>query len=261
MEIKKVNLDRQNLTSTYIEQKQDFQHVLKGAKMTKIPTWKSPWFYGAVGLSSVAILTMAVMNTNLTNETHDKNATLINTHPTKNTIKPIAEKKQRLEPKKLALNESTGAIKLAVNRNNPQIVQIVSVNNNVSEEVLESQEVAKKTISISEKEEINVKPTVKRIGQPSINGVSSGIISVERLKNSSIIESNSSFEIASYEVQYFNGRQDVIAQIRSNVLPNDLKEQIIANNVGEMIFITGIKGIDETGKLVKLPSINLKISK
>ena len=64
MEIKKVNLDRQNLSSSYIEKKQDFNHVLKSAKMTKMPTWKSPWFYGAVGLSSVAIVAMVLTENN-----------------------------------------------------------------------------------------------------------------------------------------------------------------------------------------------------
>jgi hypothetical protein len=98
-------------------------------------------------------------------------------------------------------------------------------------------------------------------GQPTIAGVASGIIRVESLKNTSIIESNSSFEITSYEVQYYNGKQDITAEIRSNKIPENIKEQIIENNLDEMIFITGIKGIDENGKLRKLPSINLKLSK
>ena len=98
-------------------------------------------------------------------------------------------------------------------------------------------------------------------GQPTIAGVASGIIRIESLKNTSIIESNSSFEITSYEVQYYNGRQDITTEIRSNKIPENIKEQIIENNLDEMIFITGIKGIDENGKLRKLPSINLKLSK
>lgn len=99
------------------------------------------------------------------------------------------------------------------------------------------------------------------IGQPSIAGIASGVISIEKFKNTSIIESNSSFEITSYEVQYFNGLQDITAVIRSNKIPENIKEQIIENNLDEMIFITGIKGIDENGKIRKLPAINLKLSK
>ena len=76
MEFKKVNLDRQNLSSSYIEKKQDFKHVLKIAKMTKIPTWKSPWFYGAVGFSSVAIAALVLTENNFKNETHGTTSTI-----------------------------------------------------------------------------------------------------------------------------------------------------------------------------------------
>ncbi len=54
MEIKKVNLDRVYLSSSQIEQKQNFQFILNCAKMTKPPTRNSPLFYGAIGLSSIA---------------------------------------------------------------------------------------------------------------------------------------------------------------------------------------------------------------
>ncbi|MEY3235980.1 MAG: hypothetical protein RI883_81 [Bacteroidota bacterium] len=55
MEIKKINLDRKNLTSTYIELRQDLKPILNQARNTKMTDMKSPWFYGAIGLSSMAI--------------------------------------------------------------------------------------------------------------------------------------------------------------------------------------------------------------
>ncbi len=55
MEIKKINLDRKNLTSTYIELRQDLKPILNLARNTKMTDFKSPWFYGAIGLSSMAI--------------------------------------------------------------------------------------------------------------------------------------------------------------------------------------------------------------
>lgn len=58
MEIKKVNLDRTKLSSDYIERKQDFKGIVSQAKILKPIEWKSPWFYGAISLSSVAIASL-----------------------------------------------------------------------------------------------------------------------------------------------------------------------------------------------------------
>lgn len=75
MEVKKVILDRKNLTSTYIELRQDLKPILNQARNTKMAEWKSPWFYGAIGLSSVAF---AVLLNNETNQKNDHNCTISN---------------------------------------------------------------------------------------------------------------------------------------------------------------------------------------
>lgn len=75
MEVKKVILDRKNLTSTYIELRQDLKPILNQARNTRMTEWKSPWFYGAIGLSSVAF---AVLLNNETNQKNDDNFTIGN---------------------------------------------------------------------------------------------------------------------------------------------------------------------------------------
>jgi len=76
MEIKKVNLDRKNLTSTYIEMRQDFKPILNQARNTKMTDWKSPWFYGAIGLSSMALTVIFNNESNSNTETNGKITTL-----------------------------------------------------------------------------------------------------------------------------------------------------------------------------------------
>ena len=67
MEIKKVNLDRKPITSEYIQSKQDFQHVVNAFSKTKIPVWKQPLFYGAIGVASLAtVVTSTVIHFNNT---------------------------------------------------------------------------------------------------------------------------------------------------------------------------------------------------
>jgi hypothetical protein len=73
MEVKKIILDRKNLTSTYIELRQELKPILNQARYTKMTEWKSPFFYGAIGLSSVAF---AVLLNNETNQRNDDNCTL-----------------------------------------------------------------------------------------------------------------------------------------------------------------------------------------
>lgn len=75
MEIKKVNLNRLNLNSEYIEGKQDFKLILNQARLLKTTEWKSPWFYGAFGLSSIAFATIFVHDFETKKLTHDLKAT------------------------------------------------------------------------------------------------------------------------------------------------------------------------------------------
>ncbi len=260
MEIKKVNLDRQNLSSSYIEKKQDFNHVLKSAKMTKMPTWKSPWFYGAVGLSSVAIVAMVLTENNFKKQENDKKATLENSETT-STQEPNIHEVQKNENQDYEPNLTT-----------TDIATVKPVRLALAEEVSEkhldtnpsyiSSEINIETTQVPAQSVVEEKKNYKSpmIGQPTIGGIASGKINIENFRNTNLIESNSSFEITSYEVQYYNGNQDVTAVIRSNKIPEDIKEQIIKNNLEEMIFITGIKGVDESGKIRKLPSINLLIT-
>lgn len=245
MEIKKVNLDRSKPSSSYIEQKQDFNKVLSNVKMTKTPTWKSPWFYGAVGLSSVAIT--AISLSSFSNENY------------------LNEKKATLEKDKIQI--------AAVISIPAQKTEVLSVTNHSEEKTVVSEKekvnsvVAKdktpeKSVSVNEIVVVE-NPVVKKqihSGLPSINGISNGVMSAKKLQDSEKIESNSDFVIASYKVQYYNGDEDVVVQVNGNKIPSEVIAQIIDYNVGQMIFFTDIKGVNDQGKLTMLPSMNFKLT-
>ena len=59
MERIKTILDRKPMSSEYINSKQDFNTVLSGVQKVKTPMYKSGWFYGTVGLATVAIVERA----------------------------------------------------------------------------------------------------------------------------------------------------------------------------------------------------------
>ncbi len=71
----KFNLDRKPLDSSFIQSRQDFDKVIKGYQAMKPPLWKNPWFYGPVGLASLAlVLTITFQNNFFAGE---NNSTLV----------------------------------------------------------------------------------------------------------------------------------------------------------------------------------------
>ena len=50
----KIVVDRKQLSSKEIEKKQDFRKIMK--MINKQKNWKNPWFFGAVGISILALL-------------------------------------------------------------------------------------------------------------------------------------------------------------------------------------------------------------
>ncbi len=79
MKARKINLDRAPISSDKIESKQDFEHVLTNYNAIKPSFWTNPWFYGPVGLASLAIVVSLFMNNiNSNTEENEKKSTLIN---------------------------------------------------------------------------------------------------------------------------------------------------------------------------------------
>jgi hypothetical protein len=62
MEIKTIQLDRSKLSTEYIASKQNFKQVVKCCEATSISPFKSPLFFGAMGLSSLSLIVL--LNTN-----------------------------------------------------------------------------------------------------------------------------------------------------------------------------------------------------
>jgi hypothetical protein len=79
MKARKINLDRAPISSDKIESKQDFEHVLTNYKLIKPSFWTNPWFYGPVGLASLAIVVSLLMNNvNSNPEANEKKSILVN---------------------------------------------------------------------------------------------------------------------------------------------------------------------------------------
>jgi hypothetical protein len=82
MNSRKINLDRPHISSEEINANQNFQEVLKNFKMSKPPIWKTPWFWGSIGLASVCTaLLLTIQNENPQQEKYEEKITLASTLP------------------------------------------------------------------------------------------------------------------------------------------------------------------------------------
>ncbi len=76
MKPKKIILNRAEFSTISIQRRQDFNSILTHVELLKNPTMKRPWFYGAVGFSSIAIAAFNLTYNTHLNEKNDQKSTL-----------------------------------------------------------------------------------------------------------------------------------------------------------------------------------------
>ena len=243
-------VDRERLGSDYIESKQDFSNVLSQVKQLPTSTWNSPWFYGPIGIAVFAV-TVSIVSLNPTNakvadvEQRDKEVVKPLTAK-ENTIKEVDESIE-VVPEEAKVNSSVEKVK-----------KIIAATTEIEEK---KEFIEEKKFSIVELEE--VKPKVYRKiplnnKYPHIEGVFTGEISLDDLFAETGIQLNPRVKVTSFEFNYFNGKSNVVDKIEGNTIPKHLHGTIEAYNVGQMIFITNIKAVDEMSRVFTLPSLNYK---
>jgi hypothetical protein len=61
MEIKTIQLDRSRLSSEFIASRQNLKQIVKCCEAPSISPFKSPLFFGAMGLSSLSLIVLLNM--------------------------------------------------------------------------------------------------------------------------------------------------------------------------------------------------------
>lgn len=243
-------VDRERLGSDYIESKQDFSNVLSQVKQLTTSTWKSPWFYGPIGIAVFAV-TISIVSLN---PTIAKDADLESRE--KEVIKPLMARQNTVEDVKETIEVVPEEAK--IKRSEKKMEKIIPTATPIEErkEYIEEQKV-----SIVELEEVKPKITRKiplNNKYPHIEGVFTGEISLDNLFAETGIQLNPRVKVTSFEFNYFNGKSNVVDKIEGNTIPEHLHSTIEAYNVGQMIFITNIKAVDEMSRVFTLPSLNYK---
>ena len=218
MEKIKTILDREPLNSEYINSKQDFNKVLDGFQKLKPPVWKTGWFYGTVGLASLALIFTTVSLTSsdlekdaLKTASNSENVTYIapKSNETKSTVvvKPKTEETEDTEP--VAITPLIA--------DSPPIVE-------------ESPIIERAT---PEEEPPVIVPEV--ITTPHIAGTHKGPIPFKDFCDPLGIQVNESISVVEYTLHYFSCTQEVTVKIRGSKIPPEVCKEL--NRCGERIEV------------------------
>jgi hypothetical protein len=245
MEIKKVNLDRKPIASEYIQSKQDFQHVVNAFSKTKIPVWKQPLFYGAIGVASLAaVVTSTVIHFNNT-EIDGKTITLNSTKK--------EDKSEYKTTMQFASVESSSKKQEKNSENSLRKANVIADENQSINTV--SNELVRPISKVSLTSQKSIEDESFSTFLPNISGVYQGDITYDKLCSSNGIEVKNGVEVRSFKIQYATGISDKEVVIKDKKLSDVVCKDLEKSGFNQMVFITEIEAYDGYRKIT-LPSMN-----
>ncbi|MCE2712809.1 MAG: hypothetical protein LW688_09750 [Cryomorphaceae bacterium] len=232
----KINLDRPELPSEYIQQKQDFDSISHRSSNFKPAANKRLWFFLCAVVGSLLFVAI-------------------------NFITSKDEKKQMTDKKSASTSPSK---KPTVNaKSSPPKIQTIQPEKTINKNKIVPEEIAMHVDDVTPGEKSVNCPTTavipKKSGVPTIGGVHSGSIKKAIFLRATKIESGVEGEVTSFMLGYYNGTTEVLEFVNGNILSEKLKNEIITYNLNEIVFLTEILCETADGKQVMLPSMNLKI--
>ncbi|MFZ9028252.1 MAG: hypothetical protein ACO2Z9_04510 [Crocinitomicaceae bacterium] len=267
MEKIKVILDRKKVSSEEIASRQDLNSVLKGAS-TNVPIWKSGWFYGSVGLASVAIVAITVTWNQSANVDTSNERVLTASLTDSNVITAVHEVIQKPETDVLlAADEKVKADELDVNKTPPvnktvekKVIQRVEDLGDLEEEA--SEEIAESTPVSETSVTPKTTPSIAKVNgvvnkMPNIAGVYYGPIAIEKLCSNNRITSSPDIDITSFKINYNTMDGDVVKSVSGDMIPEDICSQLKRWNLNSTVFITEIRGVSAHGEVLMLSSMSL----
>lgn len=246
----KTIIDREPVSSDYIASKQDFNNVVKQVEQLKSPVWKSGWFYGPIGMASVAV-TISIARIDTTEAKTEVSERIIAQKEDPPSMREesiqvlnIEETSpQKREKPDIPTNEE--AIEAPIEEKNTHLPTIVS-NREADQQTVEKK---------SEYPVYEEKPTVKRISTiPHIGRNYTGNIAISELAQP--ITVNEMVEVVEFSIHFntLNGTDS--RHVQGNQIPEDVIESIKKYNNGYMFFINDIKGKKVDGAIISLLSMN-----
>lgn len=264
MEKIKVVLDRKKVSSEEIASRQDLNSVLKGAS-TNVPIWKSGWFYGSVGLASVAIVAITATWNQSANVDTTNERVLTASLTDSNVITAVHEAIHKPETAVLVAADNEKEEAELDEKKAPAVKKVtekkVAKQAEESEDkVVEEMEVSTPVSETSVTPKAN--PSIAKVNgvvnkMPNIAGIYYGPIAIEKLCSNNRITSSPDIEITSFKINYNTMDGDVVKSVSGDIIPEDICSQLKRWNLNSTVFITEIRGVSTHGEVLMLSSMSL----
>lgn len=255
MKIIKVVLDRPKLTSEEIAKKQDFEKVLHQSKQSQITTTKlNYWFYGAIGLSSIALLVFFNWKSNTS---HNEVLQSDNLRTKKDLF--IESEPSKVNPSVFA-NQSVSDESNSKDKLRKKYVKQAAVVKQIQPETdsfdaNENLESGEKHVSMEAMESSN---NNQRLFFPLVAGKFEGEIKISDLVKDAHLYLEDGAEVSSFEIFYLKGRKEIVQFVEGNEIPSNICNDL-SMNLYQTVFISKISAKNKSNKPIKGESMMFKI--
>lgn len=260
----KINIDRKKLDPEYIQSKQNFNEVLNQVAIANTSIFKSTWFYGTVGLATIAVI-ITVSLSNSQNPSNDKIITkdkisaqkpntplLASVTPTNKVVydsAPVIHKKPKVQR-----NVKKAEVNTRQTEPLPQPVETTIVEEREPVYMVDGRQVTKEQLQ----ELQNQKKIKPKSYMPNFSGVYNGEIAYSNMCGGEL-RVNDDVKISSFSIQYSSRYGDKTHHVDGNVLPESVCREIRELNIDQMIYVTNIIGRDSLGANHSFVAMNLTV--
>lgn len=250
----KTIIDREPLGSDYIASRQNFDQVIQQASQLSVPTWKSAWFYGPIGMAVIAVTVSVVTIDPASADASVTTASMDKVTPSENEGEKMILASDAQEDKANPVGAETEPVLEQVSHTN-HAVQQPQANPRVETQP-EPEPIVETTTPLAE--ETNA-PSRNKGAFAHIGQYYMGEIPVSALDQA--LECNDEIRIIAFNVHFNTLNGTETAPIIGNKIPAKIIEAIKQHNIGYMITFTDIKGKTAEGKVVSLLPMNFIATK
>lgn len=248
----KTVLDRERLSSEFIQSKQDFDKVLSDAKVSHPGFWKTSWFFGVVGTASI-VLTVTVISLDSITTAAPESGPETTSIAMMTAEKPIEKdftndrtaesvnSGKSVQPHSQQVKDESVKTAPGANVDPEPVVPVPTANSEVD---LNSQGNSHKPAHNSM--------------MPHFGTVYTGKINTGELCNGKGLECNEEWAITSFDIQFYKGSESFSQSVRGNKIPENICE-ILNKSQHNLLFITNISAEHRsTGQATRLNSMSLE---
>jgi hypothetical protein len=254
----KINLDRPAVDSKSIQAKKDFDGLMNNHAIMSKPFYKSPWFFGTVGLASVGIAVGTVIAFQDTPDDVPEHYSELTTQAPMEIILP--------DNNPLAINSGESSSKqldnlvqqtLLYTSNTENIDNTPTLNENPEKEITDAEiiiddEVDDQSAIAVVNDDKSEKKDLNSMLLPRIGGKINGSISKDELFDNKGITTESDVSVIHFELHLIDGLGGKVFEEESNQLNDEMKAALKKIGGGETIFFENIKGKTDKGDVVRL---------